>query len=150
MNDEHPDIASQSMPHYPRPQQMKVSLTHLGGLWESTGTGIRCVLFEDFKNGNVIGFMQHDLITKSTITGKKVAAKRYQLEEKMNGTRDAVCYDVTLLPGQRLFEMRKTDENGLSLITMKLCEKFIPQSLFRELETLKRVENYDGYRHRRF
>ena len=127
----------------------KLKSANLSGLWEQD-ENVRYILFEDFKNGKVIGFMQHDGVTQSTITGNRRPGNTFKVMEKMHDTEKRFEYVITLFPREQRIEMKNFDGCfgmiPLIPINLKLHDKFIPPDLFQELDQLKRIENYDGYR----
>merc|ERR550525_605503 len=106
---------------------------------------VRYVLFEDFRTGDVIGFMQHKEVTKSTITGSRKPANTFQVTEKIHETEQLADYTLTLFPNEGRVEMKRmSDPITDAPWIMRLVDKFIPGPLFQELEHLKRMENYQG------
>ena len=117
---------------------------NMTGLWKGTEL-IRYILFEDYRNGNVIGFRQDDGVTTTTITGKKNPGGTSQIVERMHDTQQKVQYEVTLFPKEQTIEMRQHD-NSIVPHRLQLLEKRLPNPLFHQLERLKKVEKYDGAR----
>ena len=115
---------------------------NLTGLWQQDAN-VRYILFEDFKNGKVIGFMQHKEVTKSTITGNRKPGNTFKVIEKLHDIQQSVEFVITLFPREQRIEFR--NDANIS-VTLQLKDKFIPPDLFQEMEQLKRIEKYDGHR----
>lgn len=123
----------------------------MSGLWRGTNgcclENIQYILFEDFTNGNIIGFMQEDGVTKSTITGGKSPDGSSHLIERMHYSQQQVYHQVILFPNKQIIEMRRSgDPTNTKPYILHLVVKRPPGPLYQELERLKQIENYDGRR----
>lgn len=123
-----------------------LSETTISGYWKESES-VRYILFEDFKNGNVIGFIQHNGVTKSTITGNRDTNGRRELVERVRGAQQLAYYKAALFPNEQRIELRNTnDPVYMTPYRLQLLSRRIPTPLFEELEHLKSVENYEGHR----
>ena len=89
-------------------------------------------------------------VTKSTITGNRRPGNTFKVMEKMHDSPQNIEHVITLFPREQRIEIVQSDDavemNKMIPISMQLKDKFIPPDLFQELEQLKRIEKYDGYR----
>lgn len=126
----------------------KLMEANMTGLWRESER-VQYILFEDFTNGKVTGFMQRDRVTKSTITGSKRPDGKSHFIERIHETQQHVQYEVTLFPNQERIEMMKADNHirrTPQMLHLQLLKKRLPKPLFYEMEHLKRIENYEGRR----
>ena len=116
---------------------------NLTGLW-TRGEHTRYVLFESFNNGKVIGFMQYKGTTVSTLLGERYSGNTFKIFEKGRTTNERRHYEVVLYPNEKRVELKNNSSSGGAIDwTLHLSEKRLPYALFRELQDLKKVENFD-------